>query len=80
MATKPKNSLWPNIVLKSEIILTKDVNYFYNKYYFISDLKIPENIPKYLKKGVTVFNEMISDLSALSIQYENKINEHFLFL
>ena len=47
---------------------------FHNKYNFISDLKIPENIPKYLKKAVMVFNEIMADLRALSIQYENKIN------
>ena len=37
-------------------------------------MKIPENIPQYLKKAVMVFNEIMSDLRALSIQYENKIN------
>ena len=47
---------------------------FHNKYNFISDLKIPEDVPKYLKKAVMIFNEIISDLRALSVEYENKIN------
>ena len=37
-------------------------------------MKIPENVPKYLNKAVTIFNELITDLRALSVQYENKIN------
>ena len=57
-----------NFFLKKSII-------FHNKYNFISDLKIPENIPKYLKKAVMVFNEIMTDLRALSIQWEDKINE-----
>ena len=57
------------IVLKIEIIKNK----FFQKY-FLSDLKIPENIPQYLKKAITVFNELMTDLRSISIQYENKIN------
>ena len=37
-------------------------------------MKIPENIPPYLKKAITVFNELVTDLRSISIQYENKIN------
>ena len=37
-------------------------------------MKIPENIPQYLKKTITVFNELMTDLRSISIQYENKIN------
>ena len=58
------------IVLKIEIIKNK----FFKKYHFLSDLKIPENIPQYLKKAITVFNELMTDLRLISIQYENKIN------
>ena len=58
------------IVLKIEIIKNK----FFQKYHFLSDLKIPENIPQYLKKAITVFNELMTDLRSISIQYENKIN------
>ena len=49
-------------------------NKFFKKYHFLSDLKIPENIPQYLKKAITVFNELMTDLRSISIQYENKIN------
>ena len=49
-------------------------NKFLKKYHFLSDLKIPENIPQYLKKAITVFNELMTDLRSISIQYENKIN------
>ena len=58
------------IVLKIEIMKNK----FFKKYHFLSDLKIPENIPQYLKKAITVFNELMTDLRSISIQYENKIN------
>ena len=37
-------------------------------------MKIPENIPQYLKKAITVFNELMTDLRSISIEYENKIN------
>ena len=31
-------------------------------------------MPKYLKKAVTIFSELIMDLRGLSIRYENRIN------
>ena len=47
---------------------------FSEQYNFLLDLTIPENVPKYLKKAVTIFNELIMDLRGLSIRYEKRIN------
>ena len=35
---------------------------------------MPDNIPQYLKKAITLFNQLLTDIRGLSIVWENKIN------